>query len=65
MSTTKGVAMNESAKQSVMDKQFKPIIDDKQRGVGTVELLNAVAILGAAVVVAAMRYPKLPSWMSD
>jgi hypothetical protein len=44
-----------------INKQTKPVIGDKQRGVGAVELLNAVAILGAAVVVAAMRYPKLPA----
>jgi hypothetical protein len=61
----KGDAMKESEKQPVMDKQRKPIVGDKQRGVGAVELLNAVAILGAAVVVAAMRYPKLPAWMGD
>ena len=38
----------------------KPTINDKQRGIGVVELLFAATTLGAAVLVAAMSGAKRP-----
>ena len=61
---TKGVVMNKPNKQ-MRDKPSKPIISDKQRGIGVIELLVAVASVGAAVVGAALSGPKLPPVMSD
>ena len=56
--------MNKPSK-SMEDKPSKPITNDKQRGIGVVELLVAVATIGAAVVGAALSGPKLPPTCGD
>jgi hypothetical protein len=43
-----------------MNKPSKPITNNKQRGIGVVELLFAATTLGAAVLVAAMSGAKRP-----
>jgi hypothetical protein len=48
-----------------VNKPTKAITSDKQRGIGIVELLFAVATLGAAVLVAATGGPKLPKATGD
>lgn len=48
-----------------MNKPTKPITSDNQRGIGGVELLAAVATLGAAVLIGAMSEPKLPRAQGD
>ena len=48
-----------------MDKPTKPITTDRQRGMSVVELLAAVATIGAAVVGAALAGPKLPPASGD
>jgi Tfp pilus assembly protein PilW len=48
-----------------MNKQTKPITNDKQRGFGVVELLFAATTLGAAVLVAAMSIAKRPIMGGD
>jgi len=48
-----------------MNKPGKPITNNKQRGVGVIELLFAATTLGAAVLVAAMSGSKRPSVGGD
>ena len=48
-----------------MNKPSKPITNDKQRGIGVVELLFAATTLAATVLVAAMSGSKRPSVGGD
>jgi hypothetical protein len=47
------------------DKLSKPIIDHKQRGMSTLELLFAAATLIATVVVAGVTTTKRPLYQGD
>jgi len=48
-----------------INKSTKPITNDKQRGIGVVELLFAATTLGATVLVAAMSSIKKPAGFGD
>ena len=61
---TKGVVINKPTKPKE-DKQNKPNTRNKQRGFGIVELLFVATTIGAAVLVAASRGPKIPPAADD
>ena len=48
-----------------MNEPTKPSASDKQRGIGVLELLFAVATLATGVLVAAMTDPKIPRSSGD
>ena len=56
--------MNKPTKP-MRDKPGKPITNDKQRGIGVVELLFAATTIGAAVLVMHLTGPKLPPTNGD
>ena len=57
--------MNQPTKETELHTPTTPITRDKPRSIGLTALLFAVTTLGAAVLVGAMRVPKLPPAAGD
>ena len=59
----KGNVMNKPIEP--VNKSIQPETNDKQRGIGVVELLFTIATLGATVLVTAMNSSKRPASSGD
>jgi hypothetical protein len=52
-------------KPTKLNEPTKPITSDKQRGIGIVELLFAIATLGTTILAGALGGPKIPKATGD